>query len=57
MAERVLIGERLGAPVFDKYSSVELSFIATQCIHGNYHLVEDNVRADVLNFDLGGAGK
>ncbi|MGB4056703.1 MAG: hypothetical protein WBK77_01315 [Alphaproteobacteria bacterium] len=56
-AERVKIGERMGAPVFDEYSSVELSYIATECKEGRYHIVEDNVRVDVLNPDSEGMGE
>lgn len=54
--ERKRIGERLNAQVFDEYSSVELCLIATQCKEGHYHIVEDNVRVDVLNPDETGAG-
>ncbi|HTV20019.1 MAG TPA: hypothetical protein VMG12_15150 [Polyangiaceae bacterium] len=57
VAQRRRIAERLGAPVFDEYSSVELALIATQCSEGRYHLVEDGVRVDVLNDDGAAAGE
>jgi phenylacetate-CoA ligase len=51
--ERERISRHFGAPVFDEYSSEELYLIATQCRHGRYHLVEDNVRVDAQSFDGG----
>ncbi len=57
IAERLFISEKFGAPVFDEYSSEELSLIATQCRQKNYHIIEDNVRLDVLNPDLDGVGE
>jgi len=58
-AERTKIGERMGVGtrVFDEYSSVELSYIATECTQGRYHIVEDNVRVDVLNPNNEGMGE
>lgn len=56
-AERDRIAEAFGAPVFDEYSSEELYLIATQCREGSYHIVEDNVRVDVLNADSEGRGE
>jgi len=55
--ERAIISEKFGAPVYDEYSSVELSLIATQCNMGHYHIVEDNVRVDVLDPDKKGMGE
>ncbi len=55
--ERKRIAERFGAPVFDEYSSEELSLIATQCRQGQYHLVEDCVRADVRYPDTDGCAE
>jgi phenylacetate-CoA ligase len=46
--ERRQVAARFGAPVLDEYSSEELYLIATECRHGRYHVVEDNVRVDVL---------
>ncbi|MCH2231151.1 MAG: hypothetical protein MK105_12485 [Crocinitomicaceae bacterium] len=46
-----------GALVCDEYSSIELSFISMQCPHGNYHLVEDNVRVDIINENQLGQGE
>ncbi|WP_316189500.1 hypothetical protein [Bradyrhizobium sp. SZCCHNS1054] len=56
-AERDRIAEAFGAPVFDEYSSEELYLIATQCREGRYHLIEDNVRVDVLTPDRAGRGE
>jgi len=56
-AERARIATLMGAPVHDEYSSVELSFIATECISGRYHIVEDNVRVDTLNPNADGVGE
>jgi phenylacetate-CoA ligase len=56
-AERRLISEAFGVPVYDEYSSVELCLIATECGEGKYHIVEDNLRVDVLNPDSTGSGE
>jgi phenylacetate-CoA ligase len=56
-AQRRRISQILGAPVSDEYSSVEMGLIATQCCKGRYHLVEDNVRLDVVNPDSDGMGE
>jgi len=40
-AERKYLGEKLHTFVFDDYSSEELTRIASQCRHLNYHLFED----------------
>jgi phenylacetate-CoA ligase len=55
--EREHISQMFGAPVYDEYSSVELGLIATQCHQHKYHIVEDNVRVDVLNPDKNGMGE
>lgn len=54
--ERDAIERAFGAPCFDEYSSEELYLIATQCPHRRYHLVEDNVRVDVVDADENGLG-
>lgn len=56
-AQRRRISQILGAPVSDEYSSVEMGLIATQCCEGRYHIVEDNVRLDVVNSDTDGMGE
>jgi phenylacetate-CoA ligase len=56
-AERELISDRLGVPVYDEYSSEELSFIAGQCRHFQYHVVEDNVHVGVLHPNSDGLGE
>lgn len=55
--ERRHISDVFGVPVFDEYSSVELGYIATQCSEGKYHLIEDNIRADIINPDENGIGQ
>lgn len=40
-AERRYLGEKLGAFVFDDYSSEELTRIASQCRHLAYHVFDD----------------
>jgi phenylacetate-CoA ligase len=39
--ERAFLAEKLGAFVFDDYSSEELTRIAAQCRHLNYHIFDD----------------
>lgn len=56
-AERAAIADRLGVPVFDEYSSEEMSFVAGQCRDFYYHLIEDNVRLDIINEDENGLGE
>lgn len=56
-AQRLEISKMFGAKVYDEYSSVELGLIATQCREGKYHIVEDNVRVDVLSPDSQGMGE
>ena len=55
--ERRRIADAFGAPVFDEYGSEELCLIATECRLGRYHIVEDNVRVDVLNPNEDGSGE
>ncbi|MER8513718.1 hypothetical protein NKH47_12290 [Mesorhizobium sp. M1060] len=55
--ERASIAARFNAPCFDEYSSEELYLIATECANGQYHVVEDNVRVDVMNADVSGLGE
>jgi phenylacetate-CoA ligase len=56
-AQREKISRQFNAAVYDEYSSVELGLIATQCRERKYHIVEDNVRVDVLNHDEDGMGE
>jgi phenylacetate-CoA ligase len=39
--ERDALKNIFGCPVLDEYSSEELTRIAAQCLHGNYHIFED----------------
>lgn len=55
--ERSYYSKLLGVPVFDEYSSEELGLIATQCVHGRYHVTEDNVYLEVINADENGFGR
>lgn len=54
--ERALLAEAFGAPVLDEYASEELYLIATECREGHYHLVQDNVRVDVVDAGPDGRG-
>lgn len=54
--ERDYYSNTLGLPVFDEYSSEEIGMIATQCTHGNYHVIEDGVYLEIVNTDTGGFG-
>lgn len=46
--ERQRMQQIFGVPVGDEYSSEELGLIATECNHGQYHLVEDECYIEVL---------
>ncbi|MER5419091.1 phenylacetate--CoA ligase family protein [Streptosporangium roseum] len=62
-SERSTRGERLKyskifrVPVLDEYSSNELSLIAYECRERRYHLVENNVYAEVPETDDEGFGR
>jgi phenylacetate-CoA ligase len=49
--ERGRFAAAFGVDVFDEYASEELYLIATQCRFGQYHIVDDNVRVDVIGTD------
>ncbi|MDE1818295.1 MAG: phenylacetate--CoA ligase family protein [Thaumarchaeota archaeon] len=49
--QRDRLAEALGAPVFDEYSSEELSRIAFQCKERRYHIQEDCSYIEVLRED------
>ncbi|MFC3396260.1 phenylacetate--CoA ligase family protein [Brenneria rubrifaciens] len=44
-------------PVRDEYSSEELDIMAMQCIDKHYHVVEDDVHLEVINYDGSGVGE
>lgn len=50
-AERDVLADRLGCPVFDEYSSEELTRIAAQCRRKTYHLFEDINYIEILDED------
>lgn len=54
--ERQVFARHFGVPVLDEYSSEEFSLIATECKYGRYHIVEDNLKAEVCNIDPEGWG-
>ncbi|SDB37439.1 phenylacetate-CoA ligase [Pseudomonas sp. NFACC23-1] len=54
--ERDYYSKALGLPVYDEYSSEEIGMIATQCTHGNYHVIEDGVYLEIVNADNRGFG-
>ena len=54
--EREYYSRELGVPIFDEYSSEEIGMIATQCSHGQYHVIEDGVFLEIVDFDTNGFG-
>jgi phenylacetate-CoA ligase len=50
-AERKFLGEKLGAFVFDDYSSEELTRIASQCRNLKYHVFDDINYLEVVDDD------
>jgi phenylacetate-CoA ligase len=48
-AQRDLISNVFGCPVYDEYSTEETWMVASQCREGNYHLYIDNVWAEFLD--------
>jgi phenylacetate-CoA ligase len=54
--EREYYSKELGLPIFDEYSSEEIGMIATQCTHGQYHVIEDGVYLEIVDFDNDGFG-
>lgn len=47
--ERMLMAQEIGKPVYDEYSSEELTRIALELPCRHYHICEDAVRVDVVN--------
>lgn len=47
--EREYLSKKLGAMVFDEYSSEELNWIASQCQHKNYHIFDDMNYMEVVD--------
>lgn len=48
-SERKAMAARLGCPVYDEYSTEELTRVASQCRQGRYHVYEDMVHMEVLD--------
>jgi len=46
--EREVFSQQLGCPVYDEFSSEELSSIAYQCSHKKYHMTQDSSYVEVL---------
>jgi phenylacetate-CoA ligase len=55
--ERLRHSTAFGVPVLDEYSSEELYLIASMCRAERYHLVEDNVRVDIVSAGDDGVGE
>lgn len=50
-AERKQWAQTIGVPVLDEYSSEELGYIAYECEHGSYHVMEDLCHIELKTFD------
>ncbi|GGB11288.1 capK domain protein [Brucella endophytica] len=55
-AERQRYSRHLGVPVLDEYSSEEIGLMATECLHGSYHVIEDGVYLEIVDADSDGLG-
>ncbi|MEQ1967930.1 hypothetical protein ABLA30_13060 [Xenorhabdus nematophila] len=56
-SERHRFSRLFGVPVLDEYSSEEIGLMATECLHGSYHVVEDGVYLEILDPDSQGLGR
>jgi phenylacetate-CoA ligase len=56
-AERQRYSRHFGVPVLDEYSSEEIGLMATECLHGSYHVVEDGVYLEIVDADRDGLGR
>jgi phenylacetate-CoA ligase len=54
--ERRDYARHFGVPVLDEYATEELSIVATECLFGRYHVVEDRIRVDVADVGPDGIG-
>ena len=54
--ERAYYSELLELPVFDEYSSEEMGLMATQCLFGRYHFIEDSSYVEIIDADENGFG-
>lgn len=50
VAEKDFLSEKIGIPILDEFSSEELTRIALECPFHNYHLEEDAVYGEVVDF-------
>lgn len=48
-SERKAMAVRMGCPVYDEYSTEELTRVASQCSEGRYHVYQDMVHIEVLD--------
>lgn len=55
--ERQHYSRLFGVPVLDEYSSEEIGLMATECLHGNYHAVEDGAYLEIVDADATGLGR
>lgn len=56
-AERNRYSQIFGVPVVDEYSSEEVGFMASECLAGCYHVVEDGVYLEIVDADPSGTGR
>lgn len=55
--ERDRYSRLFDVPVLDEYSSEEIGFMATECLHGRHHVVEDGVHMEIADMDNDGVGR
>ena len=55
--ERSRYSQLFDVPVLDEYSSEEIGFMATECLDGRHHVVEDGVYMEIADADSEGVGR
>ena len=55
--ERDRYSRLFDVPVLDEYSSEEIGFMATECLDGRHHVVEDGVCMEIADADRDGVGR
>lgn len=55
--ERDRYSQLFDVPVLDEYSSEEIGFMATECLEGRHHTVEDGVCMEIVDADSDGVGR
>ncbi|MBR8127415.1 phenylacetate--CoA ligase family protein [Burkholderia ambifaria] len=55
--ERDRYSQLFDVPVLDEYSSEEIGLMATECLDGRHHVVEDGVYMEIADADHDGVGR